>query len=100
MIYLLDIFENYSESSAIEETLYLLTKIYMSLDEYELAKKYASILAYNFPESRWYRKSYNHLNNLNDIIEDKKWYEKFNPIKIFRQKEEIFSDNISIQSLE
>ena len=62
LVYLIDIFKNYSSSLSIEETLFLITKIYYSLGEYELAKNYASILAYNFPESNWYKTvSYTHL---------------------------------------
>ena len=88
LVYLLDIFNNHSSSLSIEETLYLITKIYYSFDEHELSKNYASILAYNFPKSRWYRKSYNLINDLEDVSESKNWYEKFNPKKIFRQDEE------------
>ena len=100
LIYLLDIFKNHSSSLSIEECLFLLTKIYYSLDEYELAKNYASVLAYNFPDSKWYVKSYNLINNLDNIEEDDKWYKSFNPIKIFRQKEKDNSDNDTIQYIE
>ena len=86
LIYLLDIFNNHSSSLSIEETLYLTTKIYLSYDEYELAKNYASILAFNFPKSEWYEKSYNLLNGLDGVIENENWYEKFNPIRIFKQE--------------
>ena len=97
---MLDIFNNHSQSLSIEETLFLITKIYYSLDEYELAKKYASILAYNFPKSKWYQKSYNVINGLDEVSEDKRWYEKLNPIKILIQNEENKSKNTSILSLE
>ena len=100
LVYLIDIFNNHSSSLSIEETLFLISKIYYFLEEYELAKNYASILAYNFPESEWYRKSYNLINDLDDINENKKWYEKFNPIKIFQQEKENNSNNTSIQSIE
>lgn len=100
LIYLLDIFNNHSTSSSIEETLYLISKIYISLDEYEIAKNYTSILAYNFPESSWYKKSYNLFNNANDIVNDDKWYEKFNPIKLFIGKKENFSDSTNIKYIE
>ena len=99
LVYLLDIFNNHSSSLSIEETLYLITKIYYSFDEHELAKKYASILAYNFPKSKWYQKSYNLIYDLKDIKENKFWYEKFNPIKIFKKNEENNS-NAQIQSIE
>ena len=100
LVYLIDIFNNHSSSLSIEETLFLISKIYYFLEEYELAKNYASILAYNFPESEWYRKSYNLINDLDDINENKKWYEKFNPIKIFLTDEENNSNNSLIQSIE
>ena len=99
LIYLKDIFDNHSSSLSIEETLYLITKIYYTLGENELSKKYAAILAFNFPDSTWYQKSYNVINGLSDIKDNEKWYEKFNPIKIFQQDEEDNFDNISIQSI-
>ena len=100
LIYLKDIFNNHNTSLSIEETLYLLTEIYYSLDEFELAKKYASILAHNFPNSEWYEKSYNIINGLEEIREDKSWFEKLNPIKIIKQKRGNNSNNISIQAIE
>ena len=100
LVYLIDIFNNHSSSLSIEETLFLLTKIYYSIDEYELAKNYASILAYNFPTSNWYQKSYNLINGLDDINDDKNWFERFNPIKLLIEKEENYSNDNSIQPLE
>ena len=99
LVYLIDIFKNYSSSLLIEETLFLITKIYYSLGEYELAKNYASILAYNFPKSNWYKKSYNLINGLDDINNDKKWFEKLNPIKLLKQDEENYYNNSSIQPI-
>ena len=52
LVYLLDIYNNHSSSTSIEETLFYLSKIYYEIEEYELAKKYASILAYNFSNSK------------------------------------------------
>ena len=100
LVYLKDIFNNHSSSLSIEETLYLITKINFLSNEYELAKYYASILAYNFPQSEWYQKSYNVINNLEDVNDSNNWYEKFNPIKIFRKDEENNSDNILIQTID
>ena len=99
LVYLIDIFDNHNSSYSIEETLFLITRLYYSLEEYELSKKYASILAYNFPESNWYQKSYNLINGLDDINNDKKWFEKFNPIKLLKQDEENYSNNSSIQPI-
>ena len=100
LIYLKDIFDNHSSSLSIEETLYLITTIYYTLGENELSKKYAAILAFNFPDSAWYQKSYNVINGLSDIKDNEKWYEKFNPIKILIPDEENNSNNSIIQSIE
>ena len=99
LVYLKDIFENHSSSLVIEETLFLMTKIYYSLDEYELAKNYASILAYNFPKSEWYKKSYNLINNLEGVSDSQKWYERLNPIKIFIKEEENEINDTNILSI-
>ena len=100
LIYLLDIFNNHNTSTSIEETLFLITKIYFTLDEQELSKNYASILAYNFPKSKWYQKSYNLINGLEGVSSGSNWYEKFNPIKILIQDEENNYNNVSIQPIE
>ena len=65
-----------------------------------MAKNYASILAYNFPESKWYKKSYNLIYKLDDISDNKNWYEKLNPIKLFKQDNEYNYDNTSIKYIE
>jgi len=99
LVYLKDIFYNYNTSLSIEETLYLLVKIYDLIDEIEIAKSYASILAYNFPESKWYKLSYNLINNIDeDLSGDDKWFEKYNPIKIFINKQEV--DDFEIQRID
>ncbi len=100
LVYLLDIFNNHSSSSSIEETLFYLTKTYYDIDEYDLAKKYASILAYNFPDSNWYQKAYNIVNNLDYMGEDKNWFMLLNPIKILKNNSEKKPSNSEIQSLE
>lgn len=100
LVYFLEIFNKHSSSSSIEETLFYLTKIYYELEEYELSKKYGSILAYNFPESKWYVKAYNLMNGFEDVNEDINWFEKFNPIKIFINNKKNNSNNTSIQSIE
>ena len=99
LVYLKDIFYNYNTSLSIEEVLYLLVKIYDLIDETEIAKSYASILAYNFPESKWYKLSYNLINNIDeDLSGDDKWFEKYNPIKIFINKQEV--DDFEIQRID
>ena len=98
LIYLKDIFENNSSSLSIEETLFLLVKIYKSLKEDEISKNYAAILAYNFPDSEWYRKSYNLINDIEIKNNQKGWFEKFNPIKLIKNSKE--EENIEIQIIE
>ena len=83
LIYLKENFNSYNSSTVIPESLYLLAFIYNSLEENEIAKYYASILAYNFPESMWYEKSYNLLNNIEINSNNKEnWFQKYNPIKL------------------
>ena len=99
LVYLKDIFYNYNTSLSIEETLYLLVKIYDLINEIEIAKDYASILAYNFPESKWYKLSYNLINNIDEDLENNdKWFEKYNPIKIFINEQE--ADDFEIQRID
>ena len=98
LIYLKDIFDNHSSSLSIEETLFLLVKIYKSLKEDEISKNYAAILAYNFPDSEWYGKSYNLINDIEIENNQKNWFEKFNPIKLIKNSKE--EENIEIQIIE
>ena len=100
LIYLLDIFNNHSSSSSIEETLFYLSKIYYEIGEYELAKKYASILAYNFSNSKWYEKSFKIINGIDDVSEKEKWFDKYNPAIIFKQDHKKNSDENEILPLE
>ena len=58
-----EILENYKTSVYTAESLHRLVEIYYSLGLYEEAKKYASTLGHNFPESKWYKMSY-------EIVED------------------------------
>ena len=76
LVYLKDIYDNHSSSLSIEETLYYLVKIYIFLEEIDLSKEYAAILAYNFPNSIWYEKSYSLINEFGLEIEDKNWFKK------------------------
>ncbi len=92
LLYLVDIYENHNSSNSISETLFYLSKIYFDLDEIDTSIKYASILAYNFPNSNWYSKIYNLINNINDIDNEPNWFEKYNPIEIFIENESTQSD--------
>ncbi|MFQ3306792.1 MAG: outer membrane protein assembly factor BamD [Candidatus Midichloriaceae bacterium] len=54
-----NVLKNYDDSIFIPEALYRLFEIYYILGIEGEAKKYASVLGYNFPNSIWYYKSYN-----------------------------------------
>lgn len=53
-----DVVRNYSNTSQIEEALYRLTAIYLTLGLKDEAKRAAAVLGYNYPESEWYHKAY------------------------------------------
>ena len=98
LIYLRDIFENHSSSLSIEETLFYLSSIYKKLEETQLAKKYAAILAYNFPNSIWYEKSYNLINDTQIQKNKKDWFSKYNPMKLFINNQ--YEENAEIQKID
>jgi outer membrane protein assembly factor BamD len=99
LVYLKDIFENHNSSLSIQETIYLIVEVYYLFDEKDLARYYASVLAYNFPESDWYKRSYNLINNIkNHSNNDKSWFKRYNPVKIFNKKQE--EENIKIQRID
>ena len=52
------VLEKYKTSVYTEESLHRLVEIYFSLGLIEEAKRYASTLGFNFPDSDWYAKSY------------------------------------------
>lgn len=54
--------ENFQTTSHIPEALHRLVECYLKLGVVEEAKRYASVLGYNFPNSIWYRDSYALLN--------------------------------------
>jgi outer membrane protein assembly factor BamD len=85
--YYLEIFKDFQDTLVIEETLYLIIKNYLILDEKVIATKYASILGYNYSDSKWYKKSYNLIKGINKEIEKNyKWYEKLNPVKLIKRE--------------
>tara|TARA_Y100000590_G_scaffold317062_1_gene358607 strand:+ start:1049 stop:1876 length:828 start_codon:yes stop_codon:yes gene_type:complete len=50
--------DEYSESKYTPEALHRMVEIYYTLGILEEAKKTASVLAYNYPQSKWYKYSY------------------------------------------
>ena len=48
----------YNDTIFIEEALHRLVEIYYKIGLEEESKKYAVLLGYNYPESKWYKKTY------------------------------------------
>jgi len=51
--------DEFSITKFTPEALYRITEIYYTIGMFEEAKKTASVIAYNYPESKWYKLSYN-----------------------------------------
>ena len=62
-----EVIDNYSTTIYVEEALYRLVEIHYKLGLKEEAKKYASLLGYNYQSSEWYLKSYKIFNK--DYVE-------------------------------
>ena len=62
-----NIIDKYQTTIFIEEALHRLVEIHYRIGLIEESKKTASVLAYNYPKSKWYQYSYNLVgdNNLN-----------------------------------
>ena len=56
------IIKNYNETIFIEEALHRLVEIHYHIGLEEEAKKYASILGYNYNSGEWFKQSYKILN--------------------------------------
>ena len=57
------IISDYSQSKFTPEALYRMVEIYYSLGMIEDATENASLIAYNYPKSKWYELSYNLIKN-------------------------------------
>lgn len=73
----LTVVQNYQHTEQIEEALYRLTETYLSLGLREEAQRAASVLGYNYPKGKWYKKAYalmnkNHLKIGDSPSEEKK----------------------------
>jgi len=68
------ILEKYQTTIYVEEALHRMVEIHYRIGNIESAKKYASILGYNFNDSSWFKKSYK-------IIADKDFVINKNSIK-------------------
>ena len=56
------VINDYSTTIFVEEALFRITEIYYIIGLENEAKKYASVLGYNYQSSEWYKKSYQILN--------------------------------------
>ena len=72
--------EEYSQTIYIEEALHRLVEINYRIGLVDEAKKYASVLGYNYDSSEWYKASYKVFNK------NYKYIEKMNP-KRSKQKD-------------
>lgn len=53
-----NVLENYKTTIYVEEALHRLVEVHYKLGNFEIAKKYAAVLGYNYNSSDWYKKSY------------------------------------------
>ena len=60
--------DDYQTTTHIEEALYRLSACYYSLGVIEEAKRYAAVLGENYPESKWYKYSYEFLTEKNASV--------------------------------
>ena len=67
-----NVFKNYQTTVFIEEALHRLVEIHYTIGNIDSAKKYASILGYNYNDSDWYKKSYNIVQGTNIPLEKAK----------------------------
>lgn len=75
-----NVIEKYSTTSHVAETLHRMVEAYLSLGIRDEAEKYAAVLGYNFPDSKWYKRSYELLEGKKlkaaDVSDKKgKWYD-------------------------
>ena len=72
LVRLNNVVKYYQTTVYIEEALHRLVEIHYKLGNTPAARKYASILGYNYNDSDWYKKSYNIVENKNLPIEKEK----------------------------
>ena len=72
-----NVLEKYETTIFIEETLHRLVEIYYNLGNMQAARKYASILGYNYNDSDWYKRSYNIVESANIPLSKSKQNKSF-----------------------
>mgnify|MGYP001174870676 CR=1 FL=1 len=76
---------DYETTIYVEEALHRLVEVYYRIGLEGEAKKYASVLGYNYESSEWYKQSYRVFNKNYEIIKQK---------KVKKEKKEKLLDNI------
>ena len=76
--------DKYNQTSYIEEALHRLVEIYYKIGMLDEAKKTASVLAYNYETSEWYKNSYKLFDKSYKIINLEKEKKKSSIIKKFK----------------
>jgi len=72
-----NVVKNYENTVYIEEALHRLVEVHYKTGNIDTAKKYASILGYNFNNSDWYRKSYKNINSEESFLRTQKQKKTF-----------------------
>ena len=78
--------DNYEETIFIEEALHRLVEVHYFLGLEKEAKKYATILGYNYNSSEWFKQSYKILNKEYKIVNKSKLNDKKKNDKSFIKK--------------
>jgi outer membrane protein assembly factor BamD len=73
-----EVVEHHQSTSHIEEALYRLTEIYVTLGVKHEASRYTAILQHNYPKSVWYQYAYQLLvnNKIDPSLEPQAWWKK------------------------
>jgi outer membrane protein assembly factor BamD len=73
-----NVIEKYQKSIFIEEALYRVVEAYYLIGDIEQARRYASVLGHNYPQSSWYKDAYDLINSGQIKVEP--WYNKIKKI--------------------
>ena len=79
------VINDYESTIFVEEALHRLVELHFKIGLNDEAKKYASLLGYNYQSSQWYEESYKILNKDYKIKKEKRKNNKDNIVKKFRQ---------------
>ena len=88
-----NILKNYETTIYSEEALHRLVEIHYTIGLEKEAKKYASLLGYNYLSSEWYKKSYKIFNAKYKIKQNEAMKNKKNKSKLIKKFENLFESN-------